>query len=154
MSVSFPTKAAFESFNGNLIVFNYKSLKNQKFAFDTASGVWFNTVTQQSIQADNKSKVEAGTNVITGLLNVKSEEQQWIIKDCAAPVKLSTIKKEKTEVKEVKKDDDKEDEEDDDDKKDAEKEEDDDDKLEKKVEAATKPKTLNLGKLLSTISKA
>ena len=41
----FPQKALFESFNKNLIVYDFRGMKNQKFAYDMGREAWLNEVT-------------------------------------------------------------------------------------------------------------
>jgi len=45
----YPKKALFEGSNKNLIVFHYKGLKQQKFAYDKVNLEWFNKFTKMSV---------------------------------------------------------------------------------------------------------
>lgn len=41
----YPGKAMFAGFNGNMIIFNYKGIKNQKFYYNMKKKLWFNDYT-------------------------------------------------------------------------------------------------------------
>lgn len=72
-SMLYPKKALFEGSNKNLIVFHYKGLKQQKFAYDKVNLEWFNKFTKMSVgikdfKAQMNSQVDmykAGQNVGT-----------------------------------------------------------------------------------------
>jgi len=56
----------FESFNRNLIVFNYKpNMKNEAFSFDLEHQNWFNMHTNRVLQLSSNTTIGSGSEVLT-----------------------------------------------------------------------------------------
>ena len=54
----------FESFNRNLIVFNYKEgMKNEAFSFDVEHKNWYNMHTNRVLQLANNGTIVSGADV-------------------------------------------------------------------------------------------
>lgn len=65
-SHQYPEKVMFESFNRNLIVFNYKpNMKNEAFSFDLEHQNWFNMHTNRVLQLSSNSTIGSGSEVLT-----------------------------------------------------------------------------------------
>ena len=79
----YPGKAMFAGFNGNVIIFNYKGIKNQKFYYNLKKKQWFNDYTHQEIQLKCED-IEAGDEAIAVQKNKvdPAHEQHWNIIPC------------------------------------------------------------------------
>lgn len=64
-SLLFPDKALFEGTNKNLIVYNFKSLKNQRFSFYPSKHLLLNSITMRAIELANNQQATAGAEVVT-----------------------------------------------------------------------------------------
>ena len=64
-SLLFPEKALFEGANKNLIVYNYKGLKNQKFTFYPSKHLLVNSITMRAVELTNNQQATAGAEVVT-----------------------------------------------------------------------------------------
>lgn len=64
-SLRFPEKALFEGTNKNLIVYNFRGLKTQKFTFYPSKHLLTNSVTMRAIELANNQQATAGAEVVT-----------------------------------------------------------------------------------------
>jgi len=80
-SVAHPAGAIFEGFNKNLIVYKYRSMKNQKFLFDLRSKTFYNAFTHRALQLKSNDW-ESTTNVVTDKINIKLARQRWAVEQC------------------------------------------------------------------------
>jgi hypothetical protein len=61
----------FESFNRNLIVFNYKEgMKNEAFSFDLEHQNWYNMHTNRVLQLAGNGTIASGAEVLTDEFDV------------------------------------------------------------------------------------
>ena len=80
----YPEKALFEGANKNLIIYNFKGLKNQQFVFDTGRKIWMNAVTNNTIELSKTSEAKAGGDVSTSKIRTENNSRQkWTVKACS-----------------------------------------------------------------------
>lgn len=68
----YPKKVMFEGFNKNLIIFDWRAMKNQKFSYDTNSNNWFNDFTNQAIMPEGLGEIAAGGHIVTDKMSDKN----------------------------------------------------------------------------------
>ena len=76
----YPGKALMEGMNKNLIIYKFRKMKQQRFAFDEINKVFAETYTKNVIQVPKKN-INAGANVATSPY-AKLANQKWRIVYC------------------------------------------------------------------------
>lgn len=88
-SLLYPEKALFEGANKNLIVYNFKGLKNQKFTFYPSKHLVVNSVTMRAIELNNNQQATAGAEVVTAKIRPGNGLRQKFKAQTCASLKAS-----------------------------------------------------------------
>ena len=72
----YPQKAMFEGFNKNLIVYQNRGMKNQKFDYDLGSHMWYNELTKRAILTEFEAS-EKGESINTQPMDENDPKMKW-----------------------------------------------------------------------------
>lgn len=81
LSQKYPGKALFEGFHRNLIVYKYKSVRNQHWLYDKGAKAFFNEFTRRRMMLE-KGEWHPDANILTGKADHSRKGQRWAFEAC------------------------------------------------------------------------